>query len=210
MINVESIKLKSKDFISIGLYSILLYIVNAAVGMALSPLMIVAMPFISGVCLFFSSTVYMLMAIRVGKQGTLLVMTITTGILYVLMGIPLMLPFFMIAGLVGELILMSGDGSQYRQVKKQAIAYGAYGAIFGMGAFIQLYVLGTKTFEKTNYSKELIDRMMEFAYSPIWMISGFVFSFIMAWIGSLLSTRILKKHFVKAGYLTLQSESTRG
>ncbi|MGN9863425.1 MptD family putative ECF transporter S component [Bacillus swezeyi] len=101
----DSLKLQAKDFISIGLYSILIYIVNAVVGIALSPAIFAAMPFISGVCLFFSATVYLLMAIRVGKRWTLFLMAVVTGIIYTLMGVTLMLPFFAVAGFIGEIMI---------------------------------------------------------------------------------------------------------
>ncbi|KAA6449341.1 MptD family putative ECF transporter S component [Bacillus swezeyi] len=200
----DSLKLQAKDFISIGLYSILIYIVNAVVGIALSPAIFAAMPFISGVCLFFSATVYLLMAIRVGKRWTLFLMAVVTGIIYTLMGVALMLPFFAVAGFIGEIMLLPGNGYQYRQANRQALAYAAYGTLFGMGSFVTVYALGSSYFEKINYSQELIEQIIEFAYSPIWMISGMVFSFILAWLGSILATRILNKHFVKAGYLIQQ------
>ncbi|WP_253907600.1 MptD family putative ECF transporter S component [Bacillus sp. WMMC1349] len=199
-----SSRLTAKDFISIGLYSILIYIVNAIVSMVLSPAVFVAMPLISGICLFFSATVYLLMAIRVGKRGTLFLMAVVTGIIYTLMGVALMLPFFAAAGLIGEITLLPGNGTQYRQIKRQAIAYASYGALFGMGAFVTIYALGSSYFEKVNYPQTLIERTIEFAYSPSWMISGLVFSFVFAWLGSIFSTRLLQKHFVKAGYITHQ------
>ncbi|MCO7127055.1 MptD family putative ECF transporter S component [Sporolactobacillus shoreicorticis] len=198
---IQSQKLKARDYITIGLYTLLIYLVNAIVGMALSPAMFVAMPFLSGVCLFFSSIVYLLMAVKVGKKGAMLLMAAVTGLIYTLMGIVLMLPYFILAGIVGELVLWKGDGSQYRKIKRQSFAYAAYGSLFGVGNFMAIYVMGTGLFEKFNYSSELIKRMIYFAYSPLWMAAGLLFSFVVTLLGCYISSRMLKKHFVKAGYL---------
>ncbi|WP_342442624.1 MptD family putative ECF transporter S component [Lysinibacillus sp. FSL K6-0075] len=202
---MKTSKWQAKDLITIGLYTILIYIIHNVISIILSPIMLYIYPYMSGICLFFSSIVYLLMAIRVGKKGTLLLMATVTGFIYTLMGAPLMLPFFIVAGIVGELTLLSGDGTQYRQVKRQAVAYGIYGILFGSGAFVMIYVLGTEFFESMKYTKSFIDRILEYAYSPLWMASGLAASFFLSWLGCMISKGILSKHFVKAGYISYQS-----
>ncbi|WP_372632327.1 MptD family putative ECF transporter S component [Cohnella sp.] len=192
-------KLQTKDFILIGVFSILIYVVNAIVGFALTPVMATAaMPLISGVCLFFSAVVYLIMAMKIGKKGVLLLLAIVTGLFYTIMGVPLMLPFFVVAGLIGEATLVSGDGSQYRRLARQAIAYAAYGALFGLGAYVTVYVYGSDYLE-SMYSADMRERMLYFAYSPAWIAGSMAFSFGMSVLGSLFAATLLNRHFVKAG-----------
>ncbi len=96
-------RLQTKDYILIGIFSILIYAVNAIVGSILTPVIgAAAMPLIAGFCLFFSAIVYLVMAMKVAKRGALLVQSIVNGLVYTLMGVPLMLVFFALAGLFGE------------------------------------------------------------------------------------------------------------
>ncbi|OZI12581.1 hypothetical protein CEW92_05305 [Bacillaceae bacterium SAS-127] len=194
-------KLLAKDFITIGLYTILIFIAQTVVNMIMTPFTVVAMPYISGTTLFVISLVYMLMAIRVGKSGTLFFMAIVQGLIYTLMGAPLMLPLFIIAGLLGELTLLKGDGSQYRNVTRQGFAFGLYGAVYATGGVMNIYVFGKESLDKMQFSPEIVDRMVSYAYSPMWLSIGIGFSFIMAIIGCHLSKKLLNKHFVKAGYI---------
>lgn len=192
-------KLRTKDYILIGIFSILLYIVNAVVGFALTPVMATsAMPLISGVCLFFSATVYLVMAMKVGKRGVLLLMALVTGLIYTVMGVPLMLAFFAVAGLIGEAVLIAGDGNQYRRIPRQALAYAAYGALFGLGAYVTVYVYGSDYLE-AMYAPDMQERMAYFAYSPAWIIGSAAFSFVLTLLGSLLAAKLLRKHFMKSG-----------
>ncbi|NWL89093.1 hypothetical protein DMN77_16160 [Paenibacillus sp. 79R4] len=193
-------KLRTKDYILIGIFSILIYIVNAIVGIALTPVMAFAMPLISGVCLFFSATVYLVMAMKIGKRGTLLLMAVVTGLIYTIMGVPLMLAFFILAGLIGEAVLFKGDGGQYRRISRQALAYAAYGALFGLGAYVTIYVYGSDYLE-AMYDPEMRERMAYFAYSPVWIIGSSAFSFILTLLGSLLAAKLLRKHFMKSGLI---------
>lgn len=191
----------TKDYILIGIFSLLIYVVNAIVGFALTPFMATsAMPLMSGVCLFFSAVVYLIMAMKIGKKGVLLLLSIVTGLIYSMMGVPIMLLFFAAAGLLGETALLRGDGTQYRRLGRQALAYAAYGSLFGLGAYITVYVYGGD-FMKEMYSPDMRERMLYFAYSPRWIIGSVVFSFVLTIAGSLFAAKLLNKHFIKAGMI---------
>lgn len=160
----------------------------------------IAMPLIAGFSLFFSALIYLVMAVKINKRGTLLLMALVFGLVYTVMGVPIMLLYFGIAGLVGEAVLLKGDGSQYRSLKRQAVAFAAFGAIFGSGANIVLYLYGAD-YLKDMYSPVMLERMIYFAYSVTWNVVGTLFSFLMAILGSWFASKLLHKHFIKAGML---------
>lgn len=197
--------LQSRDFISIGLYSVLFYIINMIVSMVISPLTIPLYPVISGICVFFSAISYLLMAFKVKKRGVIFLLGLITGIIYVFMGVPVLLPFFAIAGILSELVLIL-LGSNYGKLLHQAIAYGIYGAIYGFGTLFTALVFGKQYFESLNYSPELIQTVFYYANSPLWILITLVITFLLGFSGVYFANILLKKHFIKAGYLVETSD----
>ncbi len=197
-------KFAAKDLITIGLYTVLLFIVQSIIIVIASPLMAFAPPLTPAIGMFFGGIVYMLMALRVSKRGTLLLMGTLTGIFFALMGTPIILPYCILTAFIVELTLLKGNGSQYKNRHRQAIAYGIYGAFFSIGSYMTIYLLGSSQLEKMRYSKEAIDELIYFAYSPIWMTIGLIGGFILSLSGCYFATKLLQKHFVKAGYLYMK------
>ncbi|CAM3295767.1 MULTISPECIES: MptD family putative ECF transporter S component [Saccharibacillus] len=200
-LNAGRTALLTRDYILIGVFSILIYIVNAVVGMAAMPFLgLTAMPLIAGVCLLFSTVVYQVMAIKIGKRGVLLLFAIVTGLFYLLMGVPFMLPFMACAGIVGELALLGGGKAAYRSFIRQAGAFGAYGVVYGMGSFVMIYVYSGAALADM-FAPDTLALMVGFARSPVWMIGSMAFSFVMVLLGSVLGRRLLRKHFMKSGLI---------
>ncbi len=201
-------KLVPRDYIAIGLYSVLLFIINAIVMVVLTPVINYAMAFVFGICLFFTAIVYLLMAIRVSKRGTLLMMALTIGLFYTLLGAPFMLLFFALAGLAGEATLWPGDQqrSQYSSIKRQALAYAVYGAIQCNGIFIMIRLFGTQYFEQGNKSPQEVAQLLYFSHSANWLLINAAFSFGCALLGCMFAHTLLKKHFYKSGFLTIKNK----
>lgn len=193
-------KFNTKDYLAVVLYAILAYFISAIVGTALSFLLPIAWPFVSGICLFPVSLVYLLLDYRVAKRGAMLGFSLVLGMIYVIMGIPIMLPYSLVLGLLAEWSLGS-QPTNYRRLWRQTVAYGIYAAGFGYGDLFTFYVLGSQFFEKMKYTPSLIAQMQIFASNPLWSVANLLFTFVMALLGCWLSEKILNKHFRKAGYL---------
>jgi energy-coupling factor transport system substrate-specific component len=86
-------RLTARDLVSIGIYSVLIRLITMIVSIPFTPFLAVTMPFISGVCAFFSAPVYLLMAYKVGKRGVMMLLCAVMGLSYVLMGYGFMLPY---------------------------------------------------------------------------------------------------------------------
>lgn len=196
-----AMKLKIKDYILLGVFSVLIFILSAAVSLALMPLMgTSALPLVAGVCLFFTAIVYLVMALKIGKRGALFLFAVISGLMFAMMGVPLMLPFFVLAGLVGEALLLPGDGSQYRRISRQSFAYAAYGVLYGVGDLVTIYVHGADYLDKM-YDAEMRERALYFAYSPGWVVGGMLCSFLLALLGCWFAAKLFNKHFLKAGLI---------
>jgi len=193
--------LLTKDYILIGVFTVLIYIVNAVIGMAMTPLIgITAMPLIAGVCLFFSSVVYLIMAMKVGKRGTMLLFALVTGLFYTMMGVPFMLAFLAVAGFLGELALLGGGVRAYRSFIRQSIAFGVYGMMFGLGSFAMVYIYGGAALQDM-FAPQTLEAIIGFSQSPLWMIGSALFTFVLTLLGCLLGKSLLRKHFVKSGMI---------
>lgn len=193
--------LLTKDYILIGVFTVLIYIVNAIVGMALTPLIgLTAMPLIAGICLFFSSVVYLIMAMKVGKRGVLFLFAMVTGLFYTLMGVPFMLAFMAVAGLLGELSLLGGGQAVYRSFLRQSIAFSIYGTVYGFGSFAMVYIYGSAAL-KDMFAPKTLEVMTYFSQSASWMLGSLVFTFVLTWLGCLFGRSLLRKHFVKSGMI---------
>ncbi|MBD8006868.1 MptD family putative ECF transporter S component [Bacillus sp. Sa1BUA2] len=66
---------------------------------------------------------------------------------------------------------------------------------------MKIYVLGTEQFGKMQYPQSMIDQIVGFAYSPFFVLTGMLVTFLAAWTGCYVAAALLKKHFVKAGYI---------
>lgn len=194
-------KIASKDLISIGLFGVLMFIVEKIVSIVLSPVTLYILPVVSGICTFFMAIIYLLMSFKVGKKWTITLMGAIMGIFFMLMGVPIMFPFCVLSGLIAEATLLKGDGAQYRNFSRQALAYSVYGTLYGLGTYVIAFLFGKTYFEAVHYSLEMIGKIFYFLNSPLWMVLGVVCSFVLTYLGMLFGRIILKKHFVKSGYI---------
>lgn len=188
-------KMQSKDFITIGIftaiYFILLFLSNM---LAMLPHPFVFYPFylpiVEGIPL-------MLFIAKTQKPGMFSILAILTGVLLFLCGrtwIPLIT--CIVCGIIADIVLASG---KYKSVKKAVIAAGVWN-IWSIGMVFPVWFLGDA------YNSNLQANMPEgfvstiLSYKQPWMIAVLVIgAFVMGIVGALLGKAVMKKHFVKAG-----------
>lgn len=188
-------KLKGKDFITVGVYSAIYFVVvfiTAMLGMipVFYPMLTVFVPIIGGV-------VFMLFLTKVKKFGMIWIMSILMGILMILCGMghyALIVGVF--TGLLAEWIYRSG---KYASASKAVLT----------NAVFSLWICGNYLLFYLNRSSFLLSRAemagQEFADTldallPPWSFALLVVvCFVCGLIGGLLGKRMLSKHFKKAG-----------
>jgi energy-coupling factor transport system substrate-specific component len=190
----QSGKLMTKDYIIAGafsaLYVALLYAVVSVTGFI--PLVYLGAPFILSVVL---GTVYMLYAAKIPKRWSLMILAALVGLVTSLGGMWFSMLWALLLGLAADLIANSGTPSR----KKYILSYMVFAGT-NMGPFWALIIAKQRFlavcagYSGQDYA-DAIDRL-----TPWWII--FVF-FAMAiaggLIGGIVGSRILKKHFEKAG-----------
>ena len=189
-------KLQAKDLINVGIFSAIYIVVYMAVSIPLAmipilyPVIIVVTPMIAGIP-------FTLFLTRVKKIGMVSIMALLLGLFALLTGHGILsLPIFIVAGVLCESVLKSGD---YSSVKKSILTSGVFGA--GSFGFYTLFFLSRDSYFEmiaTHYGQEYADNLMrvipEWSFIPI-----LVACFIGGILGGLLGRAVLKKHFERAG-----------
>ena len=184
-------KLNAKDFILIGVLTALMWIIC----MIISTIMSVAGPvtnvFYPSVVAIPNGIVMMLLLAKVPKKG---VFTICAAIQAIL---------FLLVGVICDFLVMSRNEIT---MKSMMAAYALFSAIFAFSAicpikFLQSAFVGAM--EKNNIAPEYIQGMLNITSVPMLVVivaAGLVGGLIGGFIGQ----KALKKHFIKAGLVSVK------
>ena len=187
-------KLTTKDFIIAGafaaLYVVLLFVVVSATGFI--PIVYICAPFTLSVVL---GPVYMLYAAKIPKRWSIMILAALVGLVTSMGGMWLSILWALLLGLAADCIVNTGKRSR----KKYILSFMVF-ACTNMGPFWAL-VFAKQHFLDVcaNYSGQdyanAIDRL-----TPWWIIFVFLgMAIVGGFIGGLAGSRLLKKHFEKAG-----------
>lgn len=187
-----------KDFISIGVYTALYYVMVALSNVVLFIVPGYSYVLIPIVAAFLAGTVYMLMVAKVPKFGAITIMGMIMGINFFLMGrFPGSLLFS-----VGIACMADVIAYQFKYKNKKGIlgsyvlfSFNTIGPILPMFLFPQLYVdYLIEQGRDAAYIENAFANISQITF--VLLISGLV---IAALLGGLFGQQMLKKHFEKAG-----------
>jgi energy-coupling factor transport system substrate-specific component len=202
MKNTAKQRLVGKDFVNIGVYTILLMVVTFIVSIPFAPFMSVTYPFMAGICALFSAPIFMLMTYKVAKHGTILLCTTVFGFIYTFMGHFYLLPMAFLAGILCEVVMWK-QGT-YRSFWHNVASFSIVSVLmFACATYIPIYIFGPEYYmnlASSNSEYALIQ--IQFAMSPLWASVTVVTAVFLAVVGCLIGRRLLKKHFMKAGLVS--------
>lgn len=189
-------KLKTRDLIYAGafgaIYLVLMLVIVMGSGMI--PVLYILSPFTVGI---ICATVYMLYVCRIKKCGAIMILAVLFGVITMSNSIYSML-WALLVGVVAELIARAG---QYRSKKLFMISYWVFNLTM-IGPFMMLvyakdaFIESCDVYYGTEYA-QAIEKL-----TPDWIIFGLAgLAVVGAVIGTLLASRITKKHFEKAGIM---------
>ena len=179
-------KLQAKDLINLGLFTVLYFVIGCCVAIPIGFIPIF-LPVLGSLWSLITGIPFMLFLTRVKKFGLLMGLT---GMGF--WGVPMGLIF----GLLGDLILKSGD---YKSAKKSILGYAVF-SLWMVGTYIPMYFMVEDSWASfaASFGEEYADRVM--AVMPMWSIILVVAGILVfAILGGLLGKTLLKKHFAKAG-----------
>lgn len=191
-------KLISKDYLTIGLYTVVEIVVMMVMSMVTLPFMAWFYPYATAFVLFFTCPIYLLMAYKVGKRGTLLLFGAINGLFYAIMGTVYILPITIIGGLIGEVILAKTNG--YRKLSAQTVAFTIYNLLYGFSNYIILAISVDYYYtlmESTGYTENHLEYLTE----PFWIMVSAAALIVAICLGCIFGYKLLNKHFIKAGVI---------
>ena len=191
-------KLNAKDFILIGVLTALMWIIC----MIISTIMSVAGPvtnvFYPSVVAIPNGIVMMLLLAKVPKKGVFTICSAIQAILFLLVGAFWFIPIGLgIGGVICDFLVM---GRKEITMKSMTVAYALFSAICPI-KFLQSAFVGAM--EKNNIAQEYIDGMLNITSVPMLVVivaAGLVGGLI----GAVIGQKALKKHFIKAGLVSVK------
>ena len=189
--------LTSKDFITVGIFTALLFVVEFACGMLgfIHPYIVasfvVMIPLVASIPM-------MLFYTKVEKFGMISIMSVLVAIIMFVTGMGYLgAPLIIIAGICADLIAKSGG---YKSFKKTAVSYGVFCLWICANYFPVIITADSyrKDLVDAGYSAEYCNhlfRAINMKTIPVLLILCFVFGCLGAYIGK----AVVKKHFEKAG-----------
>lgn len=191
-------KLNGRDFITIGIFNAIGIVIYMSVGFAMATTVIGGF-IASGVSFMVAATIYILMAVKVKKKGVFAISGTLLGLIALSGGHIPHAAFAVIGGLICDLIV--GD---YQSKARLISGYGVFALADFLGTVIPVILFGTASFveraSKWKMSEAQINEALSF-FNVSWSIGFGVLTFVLACIGAFVATKILKKHFERAGVI---------
>ena len=183
----ENKGLQIKDVITTVLLSIVLIMIQLVVNMICMANHFISMTLSVGLTMFLCGPVYCLLLHRVRKHFVSLVYMTILGVIFFLMGNLYLLPYFILIGIICEIIFWKVASLLYNGVNLLPIW-------FFWDTYYDFAV-------KSGMEQSYIDSYVYYYTVPGWIIFILIFTTGMGLLGSCIGNKLMNKHFKKAGLL---------
>lgn len=188
-------KLSIKNLITVGIFTaiyLVVFFVTFMIGYI--PFLI---PFLGLICPIVCGVPFILYVMKIDKFGMVTLTGTILGIAFTVMGSGLiMIPAGIICGLLGDIIMKSGD---YKKWKNIAWGYACF-SLWMMGFVLRMFIARDQYFKEIgkSYGQDYVN-VLE-SITPLWTLPVmFVLTLIGGLIGAWLGKKMFSKHFKKAG-----------
>ncbi len=194
---MESKKLAAKDFITIGIFTAIWFVVEFAFGMLgyIHPYIVAAYVVMLPIA---GAIPMMLFYTKIEKFGMITIMSILIAIIMFVTGMGYLgAPIILIAGIIADLIARSGG---YKSFKKTVISY-AFFCLWICANYFPVLVTAEayrQDLSDGGFSAEYVDSLFK-AINLHTIGILVVICFICGIIGAFFGKAVVRKHFEKAG-----------
>lgn len=194
---MNSKKLTAKDFITVGIFTALIFVVEFACGMLgfIHPYIVasyvVMIPIVGSIPM-------MLFYTKVEKFGMITIMSILIAIIMFITGMGYLgAPLIILAGLIADFIAKTGN---YKSFKKTVLSYGVFCLWICANYFPVIITADSyrQDLLEGGYSAEYCDNLFSVINGKT-IIILLILCFIFGCIGAFIGKAVVKKHFEKAG-----------
>ena len=194
---MDNNKLQAKDFITIGIFTALLFVVEFACGILgfIHPYIVASYVIMIPIV---GSVPMMLFYTKIEKFGMISIMSVLLAIIMFVTGMGYLgAPLIIAAGVIADLIAKSGG---YKSFKKTVLSHGVFCLWICANYFPVIVTADSyrKNLIDGGYSTDYCDSLFRAINSntiAVLLILCFIFGIIGAFIGK----AVVKKHFEKAG-----------
>ncbi|MGL6201337.1 MAG: MptD family putative ECF transporter S component [Lachnospiraceae bacterium] len=194
---MKSNKLEAKDLISIGIYTAL-YLVALFISSAanFTPLTFMFYPSLSSL---LGATFFILLVSKVQKPGAIVIWGVLVGLLFLILGMAMTLPFAIVGAIIGQIIVSKANYKSYMAI---IISYMIF-SVCVIGGYIQLFVTTEEYLKEAanrGLAESFVNGIAEYA-TISFLVIVIVVTAVCALLGCLFARKILTKHLVKAGFI---------
>ena len=191
-------KMKAKDFITLGIFTVLFFAV-VMVCIFASAATVVTFAFGSAIAAIPGGIIYMLMRAKVPKAGSVLLSGVVIGLIEFLIGAGWAVAVGFIAGaVIAELLARAGH---YKSFWLNTIGYSVYMTFFALGTYLPMVIMTGYVDDMSTsngVSAEYLTELHSFMNGTMVVIIAVV-TFVAGIVGALIAKGVFKKHFQKAG-----------
>lgn len=197
----KSNKWTVRDVITTALLTVLLIAIQLVVNMVCMANDFVSMVLSVGFTMLLCAPVYFLMVSRVHKRFVSLAYMTILGLVFLAMGNWYLLPYYIVAGIICEIILWKNG---WESKKKMTAAWTAASLLYNGVNLLPIWFFWD-TYEAfaraSGMEQSYIDSFVSYYTSPGWLVFIIAFTTACGFVGSLIGSGLIKKHFKKAGVL---------
>lgn len=194
------LKLKGRDFITLGIFSVIFIILYMACVMLMS---MTAYTHLLSCALgsLVAAPVYMLLRVKTPKTGAIIIFGIVFGVVLFAMGSGW--PIFVcsvVGAAIAELIART---SSYKSYTKETIGYRIMMLLIAVGSFAPLIAMRDQYLQLASSNGVDADYYQQIAEATTgpFLVIALVVTIVTALIGAFIARGMFKKHFVKAGLI---------
>jgi len=197
MENKKSNRLQAKDFITIGIFTAILFLVQMVIMYMgfLSPFIVagyaVLIPIVTAIPM-------MLYYAKIEKFGMLTITSVIMAILLFIFGMGLLgAPIAIAAGLFADLIAKSGN---YKSASKTVLSYGVF-SLWVIASYLPLVITADSYKQGLidgGYETDFVDTLFTLVTPRTYPLI-IVICFVCGIIGAFIGKAVVKKNFEKAG-----------
>ena len=188
-------KMKAKDFITLGIFTVLFFAV-VMICIFASAATVVTFAFGSALP---GGIIYMLMRAKVPKAWSILLSGVVIGLIEFLIGAGWAVAVGFIAGaIIAELLARIGH---YKSFWLNTIGYSVYMTFFALGTYLPMVIMSGYVDDMSTsngVSAVYLTELHSFMNGTMIVIIAIV-TFVAGIIGALIAKGVFKKHFQKAG-----------
>lgn len=201
--NTLSKKLGARDFIHIGIFTVIFIVFFMACVMVMS-LSIYSQPFGVALAAFVSASIYLLLRTKVPKAGAISLFGVLFALVMFVMGSGWPIPTSVIVStLIAEFVARTGN---YQNYVRESIGYAIFMLGTAIGSYLPLLIMKDyylKISEGNNVDQEFMSRLLDFINGP-YLALALLTTVLTSALGAVLARSIFRKHFAKTGLLREQ------